>query len=1683
MFEMRKFTSIIGITLLGYLPTFGQFSDNFSDKNFETTPPWSGHASKFEVDADEKLHLSAPAESSQAYLSTPSEAVANATWNFYVEISENPSSTNYTKIYLISNEAALDSPLRGYFVKVGGSTDEVSLYRQEGATEYKIIDGTDDRVDTKPVSIHIQVTRDEAGNWQLFTQAAGESGFTEEGSATDIIVTNSSYFGIYCQYTSTRSQAFFFDDFIVTGTSQPDEHPPAISSQAVLSDHQIALRFSEAMDSTSFTNIEYYAVNHQHPSHIDYIESDSLLLHFQTTFANGKSLSLSIENVQDTAGNLIQDTTLSLFYFKEVTPSYRDVVINELLPDPTPAVDSLPSDANAEFIELYNASSSPFNLAHWKINGKPLPAFILLPDEYLLLCRENFVSLYERYGSVLGLQSWPSLSNSGATIVLQDPEGQLIDSMTYQTEMVKGGYAIEQINPFRPCDLQNNYALSTHANGASPGATNAVYAPTADDRAPVLLKISALQADTLALQFDENIDITAAQIQLSPEIPIEDWWVDAKTKNLLLVLLSTPLSSQQHYTVSVSGVADCQGNGHVTQQKSFFFDDIPPEIVDVQWQDTARLLFIFNEKVEAVSATATENYTLSPPILAPKKIFWREDSASVELLFDAALVPQKEYSLRINQLNDLYGNTAHDNTAFPFILENHVDTVIIVNPHQLAVYFQYPPEISSAENEQHYWLDPTVGHPKAAFLDKHNDQILHLVFTTPFQENKIHSLAIADLYDTTQNRLSTPLYHFYYDTRPPAIERIEVRDATHLLVGFDEKPDKDLSTLQVNITSGPKVIKAEWHADGQSLWITLEDSLQNGSTYALTLSGIADQYGNTITQPKEKEFLFDIEPPALKAWKLTAPHQIKLVWDEPLEATTALFAENYSLTPLGNPDSLMVSSMHPGTVYLFFPAPIPEQATLTIQRLADQQGNGLAQSIAVKIDNTYPTIGGIYPFSDHKLQLTFSKVIEPKTLLPQHFLYDQKYPATQLSIGKDSSSVILTFDQPFLLQQTHTLQVPSVQDVSGNRSEGLTEVFAFDPFLQALQVVGSSTLQIKFKMPLQAAYADNIKNFEVPTLGNPVAVVRLDASTLQLFFEIAFEPQHLYQLHIHAFQHAENGWIPASQQTFGVGRTPHRFDLLITELMADPTPAVALPEAEFIEIHNPTDQVLSLANLTLTDGNTTAYLPNEIIQPGEYLILCEQSQAHAFATHGRTLPLTHFPSLNADADHLTLFNTNQEAIFSVAYTDEWYRDAEKKQGGWSLEMVDKNRPCGEMENWAASEDESGGSPGEENSMAQPNPDHFGPQVEAAWVIADSIVWVQFSEKVAPASLEPEHFILSEKLSVNHLQLLPNEKEVHLVVNTTIPAGKQIHLQVSQLTDCTGNLSANPSATITLVKPEEAEKGDILLSEILFAPRAGGVKFVEVYNASEKYIDLQNWGIARMEEDTVKEVITISQDHWILEPRHYLALTEDKTTLKADYPSTHLNNTFEVAQLPSLPVGGSTVALWSSQDSMLQSFTYSEALHHPSLKDTKGVSLERTTFEETESRPELWQSAASLVGFATPGYRNSQLMLAQESSAGFTVDPPVFFPDQTGFQDYTRIYYQFKEPGHVATIQIFDARGRKVKDLIQNQTLAQEGFLTWNGTDHQNKPVMMGYYIVLLEVYNPKGVVNVFKKKVVVGTRF
>jgi hypothetical protein len=133
-------------------------------------------------------------------------------------------------------------------------------------------------------------------------------------------------------------------------------------------------------------------------------------------------------------------------------------------------------------------------------------------------------------------------------------------------------------------------------------------------------------------------------------------------------------------------------------------------------------------------------------------------------------------------------------------------------------------------------------------------------------------------------------------------------------------------------------------------------------------------------------------------------------------------------------------------------------------------------------------------------------------------------------------------------------------------------------------------------------------------------------------------------------------------------------------------------------------------------------------------------------------------------------------------------------------------------------------------------------------------------------------------------------------------------------------------------------------------------------------------------------------------------------------------------------------------------------------------LERLDPDQASSNAHNWHSAAQSRGFGTPADPNSVFDPdgPPETTDVLTLEPMVFSPDQDGFDDVLRIYLSLPGPGFVASVRIFDAEGRPVRQVLRNQSVGLKGLLSWDGTSDFGEKLRVGIYLVWVEAFSLQG---------------
>ncbi|TNF43533.1 MAG: lamin tail domain-containing protein, partial [Bacteroidetes bacterium] len=136
-------------------------------------------------------------------------------------------------------------------------------------------------------------------------------------------------------------------------------------------------------------------------------------------------------------------------------------------------------------------------------------------------------------------------------------------------------------------------------------------------------------------------------------------------------------------------------------------------------------------------------------------------------------------------------------------------------------------------------------------------------------------------------------------------------------------------------------------------------------------------------------------------------------------------------------------------------------------------------------------------------------------------------------------------------------------------------------------------------------------------------------------------------------------------------------------------------------------------------------------------------------------------------------------------------------------------------------------------------------------------------------------------------------------------------------------------------------GDILISEILFNPVAGGSDYVEIYNNSTKEISTNRLYLASRDSKLeLTQIYPLSKSKRLFLPGNYLALTKDTSGVFPWFEIKCRECFLQMEKFPSYNNDFDYVVLLDENMNVIDELFYTEKMHHLLLAEEKGISLER-----------------------------------------------------------------------------------------------------------------------------------------------
>lgn len=442
----------------------------------------------------------------------------NTTWHFKVRHGYNPSSANNWSCFLMSDSGpagmAPGGSVNGYAlgVNLSGSDDTLRLWKIKNGTVYKVL-GT--RVNwEKDIGIgsfaETSVERSQEGDWKITIRKGGTTAVWES-SGKESELFSPLWFGFYYKYSATGDRLLWIDDVKIEGQFFTDSVPPVLTGSKLTGKNRIVLEFSESPDFTKLSYSDFLLNNgNVSASGLRKMTDTSVEVSFGKDFTNKTENKISITNVCDTSRNCASILTHS---FTPVWADRGDVTISEIMADPAPSA-GLPEK---EFLEITNNTPFSYNLKGWTLvsgNSKIyFPEYIINPSDILILCNTGDTILFKGYGKVIGLKSFPVLTDDGKLLVIYNEYNDLVHGVEYSSgwygNILKndGGWSLETVDTGNPFYYEGNWRASVSETGGTPGKPNSVAAVNRDKNCPVVLNVFPDDSVTVTIRFSEPVFI------------------------------------------------------------------------------------------------------------------------------------------------------------------------------------------------------------------------------------------------------------------------------------------------------------------------------------------------------------------------------------------------------------------------------------------------------------------------------------------------------------------------------------------------------------------------------------------------------------------------------------------------------------------------------------------------------------------------------------------------------------------------------------------------------------------------------------------------------------------------------------------------------------------------------------------------------------------------------------------------------------------------------------------------------------------------------------------------------------------------------------------------------------------------------------------------------------------------
>ncbi len=1190
--------------------------------------------------------------------------------------------------------------------------------------------------------------------------------------------------------TTSGAGAFRLDNVVISGKVNiiQDVTPPTLNKYEVQSPNIIRLYFSENLLKSTAETVENYTVDNLIGSPIsaslNSTDHSIVDLNFANSFVDDKTYQLNYQNIQDESNNTIVTSSI-LFTFNRIKVEAVSIVSANQL--------------DVLFTMNPNISDAT-NLLNYNVNnsiGNPSIANIDATNQKLvhLTFNQNFQQAGQYEITIQNIKDLnnnaiPTTSKSFFYYVLQPNDItinelmvdinpvpavlpnqkyiELYNNSTIEISLIGWTLTIGTGTPFvfpAISMLPNDYLVL-----CSPQAKNDL--KSFGKTAPILITdYLTVSGKNIVLKNDKNVTIST--------VNYSDTWYRNTTKSsggwsLEKIDPTNACSEADNWRASENymGGTPCRKNSVLASNP----DIQKPTLPQIVYVNSKTITLQFSENVDATDAQNVNNYLLNNSLNPIKAIHHSDDNKKVDLQF-AANFNLGTNAINIKNIKDKCGNVMDEaNANFDYMLINPNFTQV-KSKNELIIYFSEKIDKTTAEIISNYLSNNLIGTPTTAIISKDSLSV-NLIFATDFIERQTNTISIKNVQDINQNTMldgemkftyivpqanEFVFNEFMFDVNPqpvslPPLTYIEFFnrndfdiDLTDWIFQAENQSERKLPRVKIPakgfILLCEKDIAATLSKYGTCIGILTSSDI---STVGKLLT-LKDNTGKIISQVDYYNTWLN-DDSKNGGWSIEK-----------------IDTENFCGTRNNWHASLDVSGGTPA-----------------------RQNSVLASNP----DITSPQLIKTQIVSSNQIMLQFTEPISSGSItnVSNFNIQNVGNPSTIAVSDTSKAVVFLRFANQFTDKQSYKLSIANISDNCGNSMQTVNQSFTYNR-IAAVTVFLLSDYQLKIKFSenidlISAQIADNYVVNNSIGLPEFAVVQSTDNSFVHLQFTKKFIDGQINTISISNIKDLNGNVILPANFTFFYYQ-PKANDLVFNEIMADvnPTPAL-LPPYRYVELYNRTNYDIDLSGWTfLAESQSERRFLPDTLKAKSYMLLCEPSAVNVLSKFGKCAGILSSTDLTISGKQLTIKDKNGNKINEVTYSDSWYKDKNKQSGGWSLEKIDYENVCSTYNNWAATNDNSGGTPCKINSIQASFVDKTAPILFKMSILSSNHIQLQFNKNISINSITNVSNFQIDNSSAN-ISLIEfsdtSRTTIHINLSSHFVDKQKYTFKFSNLTDDCGN---------------------------------------------------------------------------------------------------------------------------------------------------------------------------------------------------------------------------------------------------------------------------------------------------------